>query len=116
MDYDRNEITSSLLDGALYVDGGGRGFMPLKARSIGDCMFVSLASVAFGARCKTKADGEAYSLPLRAAMAWNAIVNIEEFISWNHSYNEISFYDALASDVVSLGGEANPDELEPEQA
>ena len=77
-----------------FVDGGGRGCQAMKARAKRDCFLVSVESLASGGRCTSVGQVEAYALPLRAAMVYNAIAKFEQFVAKKSCYRKMAFYDA----------------------
>ena len=104
-----------LLNGAHFVDGGGRGYNAMKARAEGDCFLVSVARLAFGGRCTSVGQVEAYALPVRAAMVYNAIANFEQFVAKKGCYRKVAFYDADVAEVVFALWDAEGVNLSPDQ-
>ena len=62
----------------------------MKARAEGDYFLVSVASLAFGGRCTSVGQMEAYALPVRAAMVYNVIANFEQFVAKKGCYRKMA--------------------------
>ena len=87
----------------------------MKARAEGDCFVVGVESLVFGGRCTSVGQMEAYALPLRAAMVYNAIANFEQFVAKKGCYRKVAFYDADVAEVVFAQWNAEGSNLSLEQ-
>ena len=96
------------MTGADYDDGGGRDFLPNEIEGDGACLFNSAAFLAFGPACSNMDEVLEKALPLRAAVCFTAMAQLERMLStneeggWRDFFCTLHAYDSSVTDKARV--------------